>query len=286
MNYFNLLQKIEKYKKTYDVKCIGKTELNRKIIAVEKNLDSNFATAILVAGVHAREHITTDLLCKMLDERLFDDVKNFNISFVLMLNPDGVELCHHGLESVPFEKHDFLIDANGGSLDFSLWKANAKGVDINNNFDARFGTNTSKNKPSSSGFVGEFAESENETKALVSYLKQKKTFFTVSYHSKGEEIYFNFFQDSKREKRDEKIAKRFATSTGYLIVNVQESSSGGFKDFCVEKLKIPAITIEVGSDELLHPIGVEFLNDIFEKNKNIAKDLEFAYNEFIKSERE
>ena len=43
MNYFDLLQKIENYKKTYDVKCIGKTEFNRKIIAVEKNLNSNFS---------------------------------------------------------------------------------------------------------------------------------------------------------------------------------------------------------------------------------------------------
>jgi hypothetical protein len=34
----------------------------------------------------------------------------------------------------------------------------------------------------------------------------------------------------------------------------------------------------VGSDELLHPIGRENLEEIFDKNKNVAKAVEFAYN--------
>jgi len=83
--------------------------------------------------------------------------------------------------------------------------------------------------------------------------------------------------------RDEVIAKKFADSTGYKIKNVESVSSGGYKDWCVEKLKIPAITIEVGSDDLSHPISKENLSEIFEKNKSIAFDLNFAYNEFEKS---
>lgn len=286
MNYEKLLQKIENYEKQYDVKCIGNTFLGRKIFAVERNLNEDFATAILVAGIHAREHITTDLLCKMIDEGLFESICNFNISLILMANPDGVELCINGLVSVPENMRNFLVDANNGSVDFCLWKANARGVDPNNNFDAKFGLHSVKEKPSASGFVGKKPESEFEVKSLVDYTKSKKTFFTVSYHSKGEEIYFQFFQTGVDFDRDEKIAKQFALSTGYSIVNVEEVSSGGFKDYCVDKLKIPAITIEVGSDDLKHPIGNENLNDIFEKNKRIAKDLQFAYNEFIKSERE
>ena len=284
MDYECLLSKIKTYEKRYDVKIIGKTKFNRNIFAVEKNVNQNFFTAIFVAGVHAREHITTDLLCKMLDDGLFDNIKNFNLSFVLMANPDGVEICYHGFDSVPenFKKEVFEINKN--NEDFSLWKANGVGVDINNNFDANFGTNTHANKPSKSGFAGLFAESENETKALVSYTKSKRVFLTVSYHSKGEEIYFNFFQDEKRLKRDEFIAKQFAKSTGYLIRNVERVSSGGYKDYCVQKLKVPALTIEVGSDELKHPIKKEFLNEIFEKHKFVAKDTQFAYNVFVEFE--
>ena len=46
----------------------------------------------------------------------------------------------------------------------------------------------------------------------------------------------------------------------------------------MQTLKIPALTIEVGSDELSHPIGEEFLEEIYEKHKDIANDLIFAYN--------
>ena len=167
--------------------------------------------------------------------------------------------------------------------DFSLWKANALGVDINNNFDANWGEIVHADKPSSQGFIGTKPMSENETKLIANYTRKMKAFITISYHTKGEEIYFNFFQEKERLARDEKIAKRFADSTGYMIKNVESVSSGGLKDWCVKKLKIPALTIELGSDELKHPIKKESLEEIFEKNKSIAFDLEFAYNEFEKS---
>lgn len=281
MDYKTLLKKIENYKKFYDVKIIGKTEFNRNIFAVEKTLSEDFFTAIFVCSVHAREHITTDLVCKMLDDGLFDNVKNFNVSFILMANPDGVELVYGGLFSVPENYQTFLKTINNGGDCFKLWKANGRCVDINNNFDANYGTNVHNKTPASSGYIGKFAESEKETQAIVNYTKSKKIFLSISYHSKGEEIYFNFFQNKHDLKRDKIIAKRFSKSTGYKIKNVENVSSGGYKDYCVQKLHVPALTIEVGSDKLIHPIGEEYLDEIFLKHKNVAKDVEFAYNVFI-----
>lgn len=280
MNYQTLLSKIEDYKRKFDVLVIGETLHKRKIFAVERNVKPNLATAIFVASVHARENVTTDLLCKFLDDGLFDDVKDFNLSFILMANPDGVEISKNGVYAAPFEQREFLIDLNQGSFDFSLWKANGRGVDINNNFDANFKSNIGSLSPAPSGFAGKFAESEIETKSLVLYTKLKNVFFTVSYHTKGEEIYYNFFQSGKALERDKIIAEKFAESTGYIIKNPELVSSGGYKDFCVQKLKIPAITIEVGNDSLVHPISEKYLNSIFDRNKNIANDTIFAYNTF------
>ena len=65
-----------------------------------------------------------------------------------------------------------------------------------------------------------------------------------------------------------------------MIKNVEKVSSGGFKDYCVSKLKIPSITIEVGNDCLNHPITKEHLPEIYLRNKIIANDLIFAYNVF------
>lgn len=278
MDYKSLLKKIEKYRQKYIVYSIGKSNLNREIYAVEIRKNISFSTAFLIASIHARENITTDLLCKMIDEKLFDEIENFNVILVLMANPDGVELSNFGLRSVPTCLRKKLLKINNNSLDFSLWKANINGVDLNNNFDANFGTNIGSTIFASSGYCGEHFESEVETKSLVKFTKMIRPFFTISYHSKGEEIYYNFFQEKNELERDMLIANKFSESTGYVIKNPEKTSSGGYKDYCISKLKIPSITIEIGSDELSHPISKKYLGEIFEKHKSIAKDLNFAYN--------
>ena len=283
MRYSELLDRLTKLDKNYKVKVIGKTKFNRKIFAVEKILNESFSTAIFVSSIHARENITTDLIFEMIERNLFDDIKKFNLSFIVMANPDGVEIQSGNLQSFSKWRQKKLLKMNNGLSDFSLWKANSFGVDLNNNFDARWGTNVHSKNHSSHGFVGKKPFSENETRAIRKYTQKMNPFITISYHTKGEEIYFNFFQGKRELVRDEKIAKKFADSTGYKIKNVESVSSGGYKDWCVEKLKIPAITIEVGSDDLSHPISKENLSEIFEKNKSIAFDLNFAYNEFEKS---
>lgn len=283
MNYSKLFKEINKLDKKYNIKTIGQSLLGRKIWAVEKFLSEDFFTAIFVASVHAREHITTDLVMKFLEDGLFDKITEFNIAVVPMLNPDGVELSYFGLGSVINENiRQNLIKLNRESLDFRLWKANARGVDINNNFNANFGTNISSNVPASQGFAGEHFESELETRALINYTKKVKPFFAVAYHSKGEEIYYNFFQKQKDLERDSIIAEKFANSTGYVIKNVESVSSGGYKDWCVQSLKIPAITIEVGNDNLTHPINESHLNEIYQRHKTVATDVQFAYNVFRK----
>ena len=283
MKYAELLKRLAHLDKNYKVKVIGKTKFNRKIFAVEKILDKSFSTAIFISSIHARENITTDLIFEMIEKGLFDKIDKFNLAFLVMANPDGVEIQSGNFKEFTKRHQKKVVEMNGGNTDFSMWKANALGVDINNNFDANWGTNAHSLEPSSQGFVGKKPFSERETKAIAKYTKKMNPFITVSYHTKGEEIYFNFFQDKIRLLRDEKIAKKFQESTGYKLRNVEKISSGGYKDWCVGKLKIPALTIEVGSDNLSHPLTKEYLPEIFEKNKLIAFDLCFAYNEFEKS---
>ena len=110
VDYTNLVGKIEDYNQKYDVKVIGESLFKRKIFAVEKVVDPSLSTAILVASCHAREHITTDLVCKFLDEGLFDETLDFNVSVIPMENPDGVELCCHGAPSAPLSERENLID--------------------------------------------------------------------------------------------------------------------------------------------------------------------------------
>ncbi len=277
MDYLSLKNFLKQLDKNYNVKVLGKTKFNRNIYAVEKINGENLSTAVLVASIHAREWITTELLTEFIEQNIFKTITHFNISLLLMVNPDGVELAVNGLKNFKNRHKKKLVKINGFN-DFSLWKANAKGVDLNNNFDADFKLHNRDKKPASQGYAGKKKESEKETKIIVNYLKEINPFIVLSYHTKGEEIYFQYYQKTKELLRDFLIAKRFALTTGYKIKNVEKVSSGGLKDYIVSKLKIPSLTIECGNDNLKHPITE--LGDIFLRNKNIANDLEFAYNVF------
>ena len=162
-----------------------------------------------------------------------------------------------------------------------LYKANGRTVDLNVNFDAHWGTGKSNTiSPSSENYIGKSPFSENESRALRDFTLKIKPDFTISYHSKGEEIYYEFFQEKERLKNDFCLAKKIAKTTGYKIVSTP-FSAGGYKDWCIEKLKIPSITIEVGGDNLTHPIKKKNLRSIYIKNKNVV---EVAIEHFLEKQ--
>lgn len=261
------------------IEIIGKSVFEKPIYSVV--FDFGEKESVLFQGaIHAREHITCDLLVKM----IFEVSQNFkkyqkhqmpNLVFVPLSNPDGADIVIHGVSKIQNRKvRMFLRKINNNSLDFSLFKANANGVDLNTNFDAKWGTGKANVfSPSTHGFVGQSPMSEPCTKALEFLTRKVKPVFTISYHTKGEVIYHDFFCKKQYRKRDKKIARIVASATGYKLKSAQNSSSGGFKDWCIEKFEIPALTVEVGSERLSHPIGEEHLSKIFKRNKKILKKL-------------
>jgi g-D-glutamyl-meso-diaminopimelate peptidase len=225
---------------------IGKSYLDRPLyyFKVEK---TTFPKIIVQYAIHAREYITTYLALEQIKE--FEKTGNCGtVYFMPALNPDGIVISQ-------FEN--------------PLYKANARGVDLNVNFDARWGSGEfNLREKGSENYIGEYPFSEPETRALKYFTLKIEPNATISYHSKGEEIYYEFFQKGKRLKRDKRLAKKLAIETGYAVKSTP-FSAGGYKDWCVEKLKIPAFTIEVGSDNLSHPIDKRFLEEIFIKNRRV-----------------
>ena len=261
------------YGRFYDVKVIGKSVLGKNIYAVNLEMNKSFKWALVMAGIHAREHLSCDLVCEFI-KRAFKKKPVFNISFVPLVNPDGANLCTLGAGELAEKDRKRLMEING-SDDFSLFKANANGVDLNNNWDANWERKfTNKTSPASQGFYGFALMSEPEVQGLARWAKSLDLFLSISFHLKGEEIYFDFFQDEKRFERDKKIAEVFAKSTGYEIKSTQDNSSGGFKDWCVQKLKIPALTIELGDDRFSHPYPKSELQNIYAKNQNFFENIE------------
>ena len=248
----NVLSKLDRFYSDFNGEkfIIGKSLLNKPLYCF-KVQKTYFPKVIVQYAIHAREHITTLLALEQIRE--FTKFGRYGtVYFIPSTNPDGIEICLSGKP---------------------LYKANARGVDLNVNFDAKWGPGKSNvKKASDSDCIGEFPFSEPETRALRDFTLAVKPQATISYHCKGEEIYWEFFQKQKFAIKDKEIALSLAKVTGYTVKRTPDSA-GGYKDWCIEKLKIPAFTIEVASDLLSHPIGEENLREVFARNKAVIPTL-------------
>ena len=220
-----------------------------------------FPVGISQYAIHAREWITTLLAFSHLER----GIGRGGVWVLPLTNPDGALLSQIGISTLSQTRRAFALALNGGNYDFSLWKANAEGVDLNVNFDARWGTGA-KNvfAPATENYVGKAPLCAPESRALWQFTEEVSPDFTVSWHTKGEEIYWRFHEPLFRAARDKRLAKILSKNTGYSLREAK-GSAGGYKDMCIEKLKIPAFTVECGSEELCHPLGEERADGIIQK---------------------
>ena len=195
-----------------------------------------------------------------------------------LTNPDGALLCERGLDSVACEADkENLLRLNGGNTDFSMWKANGRGVDLNVNFAAEWGKGKKNLRVAGpENYIGEKPFSEPETLALKRFTQKISPDYTISYHTKGEEIYWYFHQSIRACSRDKRLALALARSTGYSLAYAK-GSVGGYKDWCIRKLGIPSFTVETGSDGAVHPLKELELQDIIRKNADSLYDLSKEY---------
>jgi len=272
MTYQQLVQKIvDLQNEGIELFNIGKSTLGKNILAT--HLGSYQGTQIIIqGGIHAREYISTLLMveqAKYLHKT--GGITNGGIYFVFLTNPDGAEIVLDGIKNLPCEiTKQYLTLANGGSEDFSLFKANINLVDLNTNFDADWGKGAQNvNCPNTQNFIGFYPNSEREVNNLINFTNKNKPALTISYHSKGEVIYYGFSSQTEGDlNRDKIIGEQLSNLTGYPLL-LTENSAGGYKDWCIRYLGIPSYTIEVGREDLKHPITEEYLPEIFEKNKDV-----------------
>lgn len=249
---------------------IGKSVCGRDIWCVRVGRGGK--KLIVQYAIHAREFVTTLLAIEQMRDANIWNVDN-SIYFVPLVNPDGVALCMEGVESIQnVQMRQELLQVNGGG-NFGTWKANARCVDLNVNFDARWGCGKCNiTYKAGANYIGECPESEPEVCALVNLTKYVLPDATLSYHSKGEEIYYEFGQNKADYRRDKVIARQLAKLTGYTLRKAG-GSVGGYKDWCIEKLGIPSFTIEVGSEKYAHPIQKDKLPKIWQQNQLVLKKL-------------
>lgn len=252
-----------------DFFTVGYSLLSQPVYGV--HIGNYSGNQLLIEGaIHAREYITALLIVDLV-KYLYDKPIDGGIYFIPMVNPDGVQLVLEGTKGLKCEKQaEFLTNVNDGNTDFSQWKADANAVDLNVNFDALWGGG-SQNVfcPAPGNFVGYYPNSEREVNNLINFTLKNQPNATISYHTKGEVIYYGFeVLDQNQLARDLNIAEAIRDVTGYQIIKT-ENSTGGYSDWVSLNLGVPAYTIEVGESALPHPIGLDQLPKIFEQNKDV-----------------
>lgn len=251
-------------------RIVGKSVFGRKLYAVK--IGTGAPVGIVQYAIHGREWITA----KLAVAHFRRGVSVGSVWLLPLTNPDGALLSQCGIDTASENVRAELLRING-SCDFSLWKANGAAVDLNVNFAADWGKGKCNVRiPASENYIGPAPFSEPETKALKKFTEEIRPDFTLSYHTKGEEIYWYYHQPLGACARDKRLAGALSDSTGYPLCRAG-GSTGGYKDWCIKKLKIPSFTIEAGNDGFCHPLGEEEYGDVEAHNLDAVFALTEAY---------
>lgn len=283
-----LLERITELQSSHEemwVSYIGQSVFGRSIPLITLGDKKAHKSVLYVSTHHASENICTGVLLNFIEEYLnaykrYAQIYGINLRYlykmrkiyiVPMLNPDGVEYRLHGVgEDNPIKER--ILAYNGGS-DFSKWNANARGVDLNHNYDAYFEEykTVEKEKGITGGktkYSGEYAESEPETAALASFIRYNSEEIegVLTLHTQGEEIYCK--SKGKTPPRAEHLSRVISRLTGYVPATAEgESAMGGLTDWFIKEYNKPSFTLECGRGE--NPLPLSQMMDIYSKLKEL-----------------
>ncbi len=252
-----------------DTMPIGRSVLGKEIFALL--LGTGSERVLYAAAFHGQEWLTALVvlrLCEDICEALQRDGKlddldlrqafsGRSLMLVPMVNPDGVDIAIHGSACAGCFAEQ--VTALGGDVP-GLWQANARGVDINHNFNAGWAEmqemtrKKGPNGPAARQWRGPAPESEPETAALTGLCSRFRFRHVLALHSQGEEIYWRYGRRTPEHAR--MIADVLSAASGYTVADPEGfASHGGFKDWFIESTGRPGFTIELGKGTNPLPIS-------------------------------
>lgn len=242
-------------------------------------------------GIHGREYLNCAVLMRLLEEYLASGMlRDICVHVLPMVNPDGCTISQSGMEEIKrphlrsflktcWEEEKQRAMAAGRKLPeasryFSRWKANARGVDMNRNFDAGWETYGGPQNPGPEGYKGEAPGSEPETRAILELQKRQAFACCIAYHSSGRLIYWDYGSGKALQKQERRLAKSLGKALGYPLHSTvaDGTDQAGCSDYFVRACGIPAVTIETGSSDC--PLPSWEFEKIFQENRGLWEALE------------
>ena len=266
------------YQEYVHVNILGTTADKRNIYEVVLGNPDAPKCVMFQATVHAREYMCSQLVMKQIEYYLDNYEKEYNgesihnildkvcIHIVPMANPDGVTLAQKGTKGIRNKTLRKKLKRMPGISNPSNWKANARGVDLNNQFNYRFEKGKSLRKYARyAGYGGPRPVSERESKALLYVVDTYSPQAVVNYHAMGNVIFHNYRADKITAKKLKKLTAKIKKLTGYSYL---ETSPGpGLANYLNKKRHIPSTTVEIGM--YTTPVPISQFSTVWKQNKNV-----------------
>ncbi len=288
-SYARLMKEIRKLKSRYpeiiQTGYIGKTAAGRNIPLVKLG---NGKKKILIVGTeHAREYVSTSLIMRSIDTysrayildkkidgtRVKSVLNKVTFYFVPMLNIDGAQIVMGAATS----KDKSMAKRYTGTLHYyryrNMWKANARGVDLNRNYPFRWSKGENTKRRAYMEFKGRKQASEPEVKSIVNLCKNNSFAYMFTMHTRGQIIYW-------KDKYNDVVpgastlAGKVRSITGYrsMPTSSWESCSGESAKWFRSVYNKPAFTIEMSPNTISYKSVVKkkyFDKYIWKKNRSL-----------------
>lgn len=293
----------KQYKNIIKYVTIGESHDNRDIIMLKLGIGRKYI--LLCSGVHGRETINPIVLLKIIEfyafqyeefnktlgidsdylqsnnktsetqyeELLFQKciyelLQTYTILMIPLLNPDGYMISLYGHQAIMNPTLQKKLKRN--KINFSEWKYNGRGIDINRNFPCLSWKPKKK---------GDYAASENETLALIQVFHQYCIRLFLDFHSRGKSIYY--YRNSMSKSYNEKqlhIAKRLMKVTDYELIDSENEidygdSGGNTVHYFSEHFYKPALTIETVDEHASFPLDYKYRESTYEELKLVLLEL-------------
>lgn len=258
-----------------ELEVVGYSELGNQIPVLRMgNPDAQYH--VLIQGaIHGREHMTAWLVMALADYWLDQDLASYGdvcYHLIPMINPDGVIISQTGRLTAE-QLQIYYMDRSKGYTYFgqqeyaALWKANGLGVDLNRNFPSGWDEITDRSDPSSRNYKGTEPFSAAETRAVRDYTLAYDFDATISYHAMGCVIYYDYGNKQPVNRLSADLAYKMVNVTGYYMIPSGGNSHAGFKDWAIDELGIPSLTIEIGCEDA--PLAERELYSTFVRNRDV-----------------
>ena len=294
----------ERYPDILKVRSYGTSADGRELYVATLG-DPNAPKQIIVtAGMHAREYVNCFVVMRQIEYYLehYDDGtyegKTFRelfskVSLVIapMTNPDGITLAQEGigaLRSDALREDIERIVRSSGSRDVDRylnlnWKSNARGVDINRNFDIlwnEYSVHSSYTVPAFKEYKGPTVNSEPETAALVALTDGlSDPVASVCVHSQGNIVYWRCDPTSELWTENLRLAEITQDITGYSIIDENQTDAQtepSYSNWTVFARGIPTVTVENGVGG--YPQSYDMADSFFERSRDLWAAIAFEYS--------